>query len=236
MTRAAARRGCRSSTSRPTACAEREIAAARPDQAGQMRARAQPLAEGVRERAHVKAGRAHQTQAQRGAAPLDDLERCAPSPARAAAAPARSGAPDRRRDRRRFSWRRRRGLLQVRAAELRNRLLDHRQRQLGTRRACGRARRRRRRDRASLSLTPSSMSASYSFSARREKLREPRRLADDERQHAGRERIERAGMADLHRRSRADRARAHTATTSCDVGPAGLSMTMTPSGKEQQFT
>ena len=42
------------------------------------------------------------------------------------------------------------------------------------------------------------MSRVVLFLGGRKKLREPRRLADDERQHARRERIERAGMADLH--------------------------------------
>jgi hypothetical protein len=51
--------------------------------------------------------------------------------------------------------------------------------------------------------------------ARAQELREPRRLADDEQQDAGRERIERAGMAD----PRFAQDAAQRATTSWDVGP-----------------
>ena len=192
----------------------------------------------VGQRAHVIAGRAHQAQAQRRAAPLDDLERGRRHLRPAAAAPARSCARDRRRDRRRFSWPRRPGgccRYVPRNSATASSIIAARQ--FRRRRARDRARRPRRRDRASWSSTPSSMSRFVLLLGGRQKLREARRLADDERQHARRERIERAGVADLRlagcppeRRCAKDGARM-TATTSCDVGPAGLSMTMTPSVK-----
>ena len=70
------------------------------------------------------------------------------------------------------------------------------------------------------------MPASYSFSAAAQELRQARGPAEHERQHAGRQRIERAGVADPRRRRSPRRTRA---TTSCEVGPEGLSRTRTPS-------
>ena len=145
--------------------AQGEIAAARPDEPSQVGARAEPLADGIGQRAHVVSGGAHQAQAQGSRRAIRRRRARSPSLARAAAAPARSCARDRRRDRRRSSWPRRREA----AADTSRGILQPRPRSslpsAPTSPAYDRARQRRRRDRAWWSSRQARCRASYSLSA-----------------------------------------------------------------------
>ena len=79
--------------------------------------------------------------------------------------------------------------------------------------------------RRSWSDSPKQIVAPVALSVAEVELHEPGRVAEEDRQDAGRERIERAAVADAAVRP----SRRTSATTSCEVGPVGLARTRTPS-------
>ncbi len=154
MTRAAASWGWRSSTSRPTASASVKSPLRVRTSSCEVAAGAEALADGVSQRAHVVAGRAHQPQAQHRAAPFERLDRGGCHLHRlqldrrvAAGEIVRAIAVD-------FLGRKNRGLLQIGAAKLRDRFLNQCGRSALPPGAGAHARRYRRRDRASWSSRP----------------------------------------------------------------------------------